>query len=1160
MRTRLNTALITALISLVVSGPAQAAPSFPDYPLVSGAASAVPPNLMLILDDSGSMQFTFMADRALNWGKKGEVTWTCYLNNGQKFESYWRDKHGNKDWVLRNQNPGSGVSSYGNATPCGSTESHRYLKGTAAELKHFDNWIFRSYINNTIYYNPAVTYLPWRTHTAPPADPATPLTAPLYRMENANVSSVSDHTTDLTGSLDLRDSPHAYFYVPNVKIERMDRNNPWNYWKYRVSKDGNIQRCDSLSSGQGVVYCDDPNAVWINETPNLLTHNTKEPITKDINHTARSQSEEIQNFANWFHYYSTRMKMAKAGASEAFGRVESDIRIGYDAINNRRIEYPIPHNLDEGLFKGTNRTSFYQRLQEQMAADGTPLRSALIRTGEYYKSDDPYKDRNGTLLSCRRNYAVLVTDGAWSNEPMTDNRSTLNKIAHYYWSEDLKPSLDDNVPNIPVPDYDYANWQHMNTYSISVGMTGLLGTKTPPPHYTGSYCKRYYPHQSLEYCRKWSPSDNYVTHNSDDAHKIDDLARAAGEGYGKFFIANDTDAFAEAIDSILSTIQSAPKSASGIALNSHTLSEHTRVFSASFKSGTWSGELQSKEMKDNGAIKWLLSETFDPSKSSYHNREFAKRTVLRGKGLGNSGAVLFNDTFTDNALARTAGKESVNVANNISYLRGDQSQERKNGGNLRTRDNPIGDIVHSTPAYSNDTKTVYIGANDGMLHAISDESDGGKVLFSYIPGGVDMATLATLSSPKYEHRFFVDGSIDVMPKAHHGTKTLLLAAMGRGGRGVFSLDVSNPKAMSSAQVLWDDTVPNSNSTYMPDMGYVLGGVHLRKANGTGRKSVALIPNGIDSPNGNAALIVRQINADGSAEKEVVLSTGVGGNNGLMALALADVDHNGTVDLVYGGDLKGNVWRWDFRKKIPDANDQPVKLFSGDASRPITGGLVVSADLGKVFVGFGTGRYISLSDVPKPGALGPQQRLYGIIDHGDDNPAMTLTDANLTQRKIHGTGNQRAFDPYEPLPIDSEGWYVNLSPPERVIYPPNIAGPAMYITTTIPHTGVIEGNPCDSTSGSGFVYAINLLTGTSPITGSYFPSLGTMPVNGQQVPIGASPSVSTPTGVQLVVKNDGEVDVIYDQGNGTVQRTEGLELPDIDPEKKGRLSWREILKF
>jgi len=1147
-------------VGLLAATSAQSYPSFPSYPLVSGAGNPVPPNIMLILDDSGSMEWTFMPNRDLEWNK-GNVSWTCYSSDNINYETYFRPAQ--NEWLMLPYMPGNEAAKacfYKDGNDTKTNGPSRYLGGTTEQLKRFDNWIFRSYFNNSIYYNPAVTYLPWRTHDPLPDNPATPPN----RMDNANIANVSDHVSSLDGSLDLRDSPYAYFYVPNVKISSMVRDNQWNYWKYRVSKDGLIQRCDSLSSGQGVAYCDNPNAVWVNETPDLLTRDTKDPIEGSTKHAQRSQSEEVQNFANWFHYHSTRMKMAKAGASEAFGRLDSDIRVGYDAINSGSIIYKIPINSNGGEFKGSNREGFYKILQNQKAEGGTPLLTALKRSGEYYKTEEPYKDRNGLQLSCRRNYAVLVTDGAWS-DGSNSGFSYLYEVAHHYWSHDLRPGEDPPKGqglknNVPTSGKDYANWQHMNTFGISVGMASKY-TTTPGTKYSSN--------KSLA-TRK---PDIYIYNINSDDGKIDDLAHTAAEGYGDFFMVNDTDQFAEALSKVFSSIGGS-KSSSGVAVNSNALTDNTRAFNAGFQSGAWIGELKSSKVMDATTPVWSLSDTFNSTSTVFHNKNFSQRTVLRGKGQGNSGAVLFDNNFTDSALARTSGNDAVTVTDNINYLRGDQSKERQNGGNLRDRTYPIGDIVNSTPAYSNDTKTVYVGANDGMLHAISDKSDGGKVLFSYIPGGVDMATLSTLSAPKYEHRFFVDGSIDVMPKAHHGSRTVLLAAMGRGGRGVFSLDVTDPEKMSSTQVLWDDTAPSSNTSFMPDMGFVLGGVYLRRANGPGRRTVALIPNGIDSPNGCAALIVREINIDGSAKSAETLSTKECGNNGLMALALADVDQNGTVDLVYGGDLKGNVWRWDFRQGIP-SSIEPVKLFSGAADRPITGGLSVSALTAenKIFVGFGTGRYISLDDIPTKNNLGKDQRLYGIIDHGDDNPAVTLTDTDLIQRGLHsgsistgGNGRGRAFDPYEELPTDKEGWYVNLAAPERVIYPPNIAGPTMYITTAIPDTGNIQGDPCDTASGGGYIYAINLFTGTSPkIDNPYFPnrksgSTPTIKVNGEEVPVGAVSSSSIPTGVQLVVTDGGKIDIVYEQGNGVLDHKDGLTLPDIDPEKKGRLSWREILRF
>ena len=89
--------------------------------------------------------------------------------------------------------------------------------------------------------------------------------------------------------------------------------------------------------------------------------------------TSRSQQAELQNFANWFQYHRSRNKMAKAGASEAFGRLGTNYRVGFDTIWNSggsgtgtsgsTPNFPIPYATNSGLFSGTNRDTFYSRLQ-----------------------------------------------------------------------------------------------------------------------------------------------------------------------------------------------------------------------------------------------------------------------------------------------------------------------------------------------------------------------------------------------------------------------------------------------------------------------------------------------------------------------------------------------------------------------------------------------------------------------------------------------------------------------------------------------------------------------------------------------------------------------------------------------------------------------------
>src|SRR3546814_739987 len=131
------------------------------------------------------------------------------------------------------------------------------------------------------------------------------------------------------------------------------------------------------------------------------------------------QQAELQNFANWYQYHRTRNKMAKAGASEAFGRLSANYRVGFDTIWNGggsaitagdTPAYPIPVGTGGGLFTGTNRADFYSRLQGAGASGSTPLKGALQRAARYFQTDDPWKDSNGNELTCRQNYAILTTD------------------------------------------------------------------------------------------------------------------------------------------------------------------------------------------------------------------------------------------------------------------------------------------------------------------------------------------------------------------------------------------------------------------------------------------------------------------------------------------------------------------------------------------------------------------------------------------------------------------------------------------------------------------------------------------------------------------------------------------------------------------------------
>jgi len=1080
-----RTSIYISFLSLLVSNPVSALPhAFPQYPLITSGARTFPPNIVLVIDDSGSMGWDYMHTTTSSWG--------------------------------------------------------------------IPNALYkRSYIYNTIFYNPEKTYLPWRNEQIDNGDNQE------LRMRNAVSTKVSDDSALIESWwwLNLHGHAKSHFYVPRPGIDNpgADMNN---YYRYRINSRGDVQRCTRRSNSCGNNdRHNDRN--WINETP---------LINNMVNNVRRSNKDEVQNFANWYQYYRTRMKMAKAGVFEAFGRLDENFRIGYMAINkegntgvrpSRYLIMPIPVGSQGGLFKGNNRAKFYEHLQKQTAGGGTPLKRTLYRAGQYYMDEAPYRDAEGTPISCRRNYTLLTTDGEWTDGNTPDNDRTLAAVAHRYWSTDLRPTMEDNVPVSPA---DTAHWQHMNTFGISIGMSGTL-TEAPPP--TG---------------KDWPYPQN-------DNQKIDDLARAAGEGRGSFVLASDTDSFAKALTSALSTISSRQASSASIASSSGEINTDTLTFGSSFKSTRWSGDVIARRfaIAADGSIstlpQWRLSETFA---SGEVNENFKDRPIEQwAYSFGNYDKKIEFTTNNINTLSGLLDRYKTTTATaeeNIAWLRGDQGKERQHNGHLRDRDHPIGDIVHSTLAYVshnisgiNGQDMLFAGANDGMLHGI--RANDGKVLYSYIPRGVDINELVTLSSLKYEHRFFVDGDIDIntdyrrYPRDRH----MLLAALGRGGRGVFMLSAITHKS-STPHTVFDHSLPSSDTTHDPDMGYVLGPVRIRQDSRA--RSWAIVPNGVESPNGRAVLFAynlgrrnQYVDVKPADRYELVADPdNKSKDNGLIVASLADIDGDGYFDVVYGGDLKGNIWRWDFRGSTPGA---AVKIFEAkDASgnrQPITGGIGYAREPGpdgRHFIGFGTGRYISAADIPRQGVATQKQSFYGIVDETILSTPISFSipkRANLQQRHIiRDTATVRYFEKNQPLDIIKRGWYIDLPEGERVTSQPQLFAGIMSLASVIPPAA--DNINCGNAWGNSYDNKINLFTGTGPVSnnGGYFQGYATITENGDVLTAGSvkmEGMIAAPTLMQL--PNGDLMELVNDPR----AETDPLILPLIGMQANTairRVQWRSLL--
>ena len=1245
-------ALPAAFLATLLALPVNAAVTLPGDPLASGVRVA--PNILFILDDSGSMEW-----ENINNGSISAITGSGSFNDG----------------------PDNGGVTTGNENDYTDETGHN---------KVYD----QNYITNTLYYNPLVDYEPWMNADGNRLSGGTAYNDAYSNTNYVDYSGVEATTS--SGQIDLSSTLRTFYALKApLAIGTTDLSNVANYYQFQILPGGTrIIRSEygsgivvtngspaiapssgttvaaiaassatltvtagrsieftinNTSSGSGTRTLDysvrSPSATivcsgvapeagsatclvpmteagiytitvqrsgntgsnrtyalsartstscagsfsswgWINCTssrPDI-------PNSNGIGTFQRSVDDEKINFATWYSYYRTRIKTAKAGAAEAFNSQGNKVRVGYRSLHeNGSDNYDIPvTDGNDGRFvnnDGTNgksstisRSRWFNRLFMASAANGTPLQSVLTNAGEYFSSTSssgPYgPEVNGSAtdpqFSCRQNFTVLTTDGYWNggtvatgtggdgnngslitNSPVPvgdvnyktyqynrslpyrdGNTNTLADVAMKYWKTDLRTDLDNNVPseysNIAAENdqvgRDPAFWQHMVTFTISIGLKAVSGLSSV---------------SEVTAATTWAaPGDN-------DVDNIDDLLHAAVNGRGTFVSASSPQAFADGLESALSKINERTASFSNVGATSSTeLNTGAAIFSASYVSGRWTGLLRAENAL-TGAEAWKTSNA--GSIPSYASRNIYTRggTLTGGVGAGGTGGgVTFPTTQQVGALVRTGGPANYEVtgADNASYIRGDQTKEGTAPGKLRPRTTLLGDVVNSSPAYVKDTDTVYIGANDGMLHAFN--ASNGQELFAYIPGIINFGNLADLSRRDYEHRWFVDGPIAISSRklSPTGDKNILVGTLGRGGRGLYALDVTNPGAFGSTNVKWERS--STSATLASDnMGMVLGAPVLAKVRNGSPTSAVVLGNGINSGSDKAALLVLNMD-DGTVIREIPTDDTI--NNGLFAPTGIYAADGKTLVYAYAGDLQGNVWKFDLTSSSP-GSWSAKKIFHAEKTagipQPITGGIASAVDprTNKRWILFGTGRFLTTADGNDIGT--DEQSMYGVIDDITTGSAYTRSD--LVARTVSLPDEERYFQDLTSAMLGANhGWYVDLPDRgERIVQNTQMDGSYMVTASMMP-----AGNSCADASGSGYINAITPFPDMRASGKSYFDLDG----------IGGTDDTGTsghPTGS---VKIDGIPTLpLLLPGQGRYGTAGGVGKYGKGMPQWNRVSWREL---
>jgi hypothetical protein len=323
----------------------------------------------------------------------------------------------------------------------------------------------------------------------------------------------------------------------------------------------------------------------------------------------------------------------------------------------------------------------------------------------------------------------------------------------------------------------------------------------------------------------------------------------------------------------------------------------------------------------------------------------------------------------------------------LDFLRGDRTKEIQEGGTLRQRKSALGDIVHSRPYYIADSTnpTVFVGANDGMLHAFNATT--GAERWAYVPSTL-ISKMKNLSVTPYVHDYYVDGAINV-GNIINGSKRVLVGGLGAGGKGLFALDITGSARLAPAteadaatNILWEITPA---STGYANLGYSTGYSAITKV---GTTDSVIVGNGYNN-GGDYQAYLYVINADTGALISAI-KAGTSGTaaspNGLSAPVAIDSDGNGVVDTVYAGDLNGTMWKFNLTAGTSTAllaTGQAITMTPGVARHP-SGGFMIN---------FATGAMLTDADAADATTI---YAAYGIWD-GAPAANITLVEQTLTER-------------------------------------------------------------------------------------------------------------------------------------------------------------------
>ena len=586
--------------------------------------------------------------------------------------------------------------------------------------------------------------------------------------------------------------------------------------------------------------------------------------------------------------------------------------------------------------------------------------------------------------------------------------------------------------------------------------------------------------------------------------------------------------------------------------------------SGSFIPGTtsfWSTASDAGQVEEGGVGGQLLTRT--TARSIY--------TYLGSNNVLTDVSNKFASTNTAITPTTLAVADSVARDKLISYMYGyDAYDDNSNGDTTEKREWILGDILHSKPVVLNYSKyifnlsneancsinksMIYVGANDGMLHAFKD-CDGSE-LWAFVPPDALPNLQYTRST---NHTTYLDSTVAmyVNDKAAYGNivstdgdKAIILFGQRRGGGTnstpasgfYYALDVTDP---ATPKFMWK--ISNATSGFS-ELAETWSEPKIAKVKtSTGYKMAAIFGGGYDNlnedsrygatqtfvgtgavitsntgagtitstgtsaplnPKGRGIYIVEIASLIGTAQVPDFTNSGTKiwsytfADNAAMTssfaseLSLLDTEMSGYINRIYALDTAANLWRFD----IGSGNTATWTGKKKFASNPGVDGTIgrkafykptVTLEVGYDMVLFGTG------DREHPQNKNVLDRIYGVKVRDADAASTTVqteatgpggiglydvTTDQLQDVTIANSGTATSPTPGSQDYIlkqlkDSNGWYIMLNEQvgEKVLSTPLVYNRQLFLTTYVPQT-LPNPDPCQpSNLGYSSIYIVDYLT-------------------------------------------------------------------------------------